>query len=33
VVNPLITQQAKAPEKQSLGVYFWQNGTVIWVPK
>jgi len=28
----LLTQWAKSPKKQSLGVYFWQYGTVFWVP-
>jgi len=24
------SQWTKAPEKQSVGVYFWQHGTVWW---
>jgi len=35
--NPLIwllalTQWAKSPKKQSVGMYFEQHGTVFWVP-
>jgi len=27
-----IFQWAKAPKKQSVGVYFWQHGIIFWVP-
>jgi len=28
----ICSQWAKSPKKQSVGVYFWQQGTVFWVP-
>jgi len=31
-VRNWITQWAKSPKKQSIGVYFLQYGTVFWVP-
>jgi len=31
-LSSVCSQWAKSPKMQSVGVYFWQYGTVFWFP-